>query len=245
MNKNLLILGGCGGIGRAVVAEALKRDYTLTVLDLPRSIEHHPLPENVSIIPVDATSETSLSTARSQVESQTGPIDGFVNLCGFMHELTPLVDTPTSVWDELIEGNLTSSYLSARCFAPMIRAGGSMVLASSGLGSVARPGYGPYAVSKAGIIMMTKLLATELAPDIRVNCVAPGAVDTGFLRGGTGRSDEKQTLRFDIEGMSSITPLGRIAQGDDVAGPILFFLSEDAKYVTGQTLHINGGSYMP
>ncbi len=245
MNKNLLILGGCGGIGRAVVTEALTRGYTLAVLDLPRSIENHPLPKEVTVIPVDAASESSLMEARLKVESQLGQIDGFVNLCGFMHELTPLVETPTRIWDELIEGNLTSSYLSAKCFAPQIKQGGSMVLTSSGLGSVARPGYGPYAVSKAGIMMMTKLLATELAPDIRVNCVAPGAVDTGFLRGGTGRSDEEQPLRFDIEEMNARTPLGRIAQGDDVAGPILFFLSEDAKYVTGQTLHINGGSYMP
>jgi len=92
---------------------------------------------------------------------------------------------------------------------------------------------------------MTRQMAIELAPDVRVNCVAPSAVDTSFLRGGTGRSNEDETVRLDLQAYASAIPLKRIAAPADVTGPILFLLSENAAYMTGQVLHVNGGAYMP
>ena len=78
-----------------------------------------------------------------------------------------------------------------------------------------------------------------------MNCVPPSAVDTAFLRGGTGRSDESRPPHLDIESYAKAIPMGRIAQPEDVAGPILFLLSNAAVYVTGQVLFVNGGLYMP
>ena len=87
-------------------------------------------------------------------------------------------------------------------------------------------------------------LALENAPGIRVNAVAPGAVDTAFLRGGTGRSHQDAPARLNPQSYGQFVPLGRIAQPQDVVGPILFLLSPAAAYMTGQTLYVNGGTFM-
>ena len=118
-------------------------------------------------------------------------------------------------------------------------------MTGSSLGHCARPGYGPYAISKAGIAALTRQLALELAPNVLVNCVAPSAVDTAFLRGGTGRSDENQNPRIDLVEYVKAVPLGRIAEPKDVSGPILFLLSDASRYITGHILHVNGGTFMP
>ena len=239
MSRVLVILGGCGGIGRELTRQAGAAGYQLILLDLAASIEQHQ-PEHPAF-GVDASDPASLRAALAHLPEA---IDGFVNLAGFMGENQPLLDTDETSWAEIISGNLDAVFYAARVIGPLVRAGGAMVLTSSGLGHFARPGYGPYAVSKAGISAMTRQFALEMAPDIRVNAVAPAAVDTAFLRGGTGRSDGKAAPRFDIDAYAASIPLGRIAAPQDIAAPMLFLLSDAAGYITGQTLHINGGSFM-
>ena len=245
MNTALVILGGCGGIGRSVTSGARDAGYDVVVLDLPRSLDAHPPPAGVAAYPVDATNSEQLAEAASAIRERHQNIRGFVNTSGFMADKAPIVETDSAAWNEVVSGNLTSAFLSARQFAPMIMAGGSLVLTGSGLGARARPDYGPYAVSKAGIAMLTKQLALELAPDVRANCVAPSAVNTAFLRGGTGRSNERADARVDTAAFAANVPLRRLAEPDDIAGPILFLLSDAAKYITGQVLYVNGGAYMP
>ncbi len=240
MNGVLAILGGCGGIGRVLVAEAVSAGYDVYVIDLPQSIEAHP--PDVPALPADATSEADLERAANTLPSD---LVGLVNLSGFMSDNRPVTETGSDTWDEVLTGNLTASYNAARVLHPKLGKGASLVMTGSGLGHFARPGYGPYAVAKAGIAALTRQLALELAPDIRVNCVAPSAVDTAFLRGGTGRSDEKAQTRLDLDAYARAIPLGRIAEPQDVTGPILFFLSDASRYMTGQVLHVNGGTYMP
>lgn len=241
MTKTLAILGGCGGIGRQLVADAQAAGWTPVVFDLPRSIEAHPL-GGIATHAVDASKADDIARAAALLE---GPIEGFVNLCGFVTGDGPLVDRSPEEWGEVITGNLTAAFFAARAFAPHVAKGGAMVQVGSGLGHYARPGYGPYGIAKAGIAQMTRQLALELAPDIRVNGVSPSAVDTAFLHGGTGRSDETDAPRVDINAYASVIPLQRVAVTQDVTGPILFLLSDQAAYMTGQTLHINGGAYMP
>ncbi|MGP1397190.1 MAG: SDR family NAD(P)-dependent oxidoreductase [Inquilinaceae bacterium] len=242
----LAVLGGCGGIGRGLVTEARARGLRVAVLDLEASIARHPPGPDVAAIAVDATDGARLADAATTVAGSLGGVDGFVNLSGFMADAAPLAETDPAVWTQVLEGNLTAAFLAARAMLPVLAAArGSMVLTGSGLGSYARPGYGPYAVAKAGIAMITKQLALEAAPSVRVNSVAPSAVDTAFLRGGTGRSDEDAATRLDIDAYAKAVPLGRIAEPRDVVGPILFLLSDDARYITGQTLHVNGGTLMP
>ena len=128
----------------------------------------------------------------------------------------------------------------------LLRAGsGAMVNVVSGLASHVRPNYGAYAASKAGLVNLTKTLALEAAPKVRVNAVGPAAVDTAFLRGGTGRSEENEPVSLDIKSYVQMTPLARMATPQDIVGPIMFLLGEDSKFMTGQTLWVNGGGYMP
>lgn len=238
MSTRLVILGGCGGIGRTLIDGATAQGWTPVVLDLRASIESHYV--EVEAYAVDATDAPSLKAAAGQI----GRIDGFVNLCGFMGPSEPIATQDQDTWTTMIDGNLTSAYHAAQAFAPRMNEDAAMVLTGSGLGHFARPGYGAYAVAKAGIAALTRQLALELAPHTRVNCVAPSAVDTAFLRGGTGRSDEQQAERLDRAAYAKTIPLGRIAAPDDITGPILFLLSDEAKYITGQVIHINGGTYM-
>jgi 3-oxoacyl-[acyl-carrier protein] reductase len=239
MSKVLAILGGCGGIGRQLVQDAARDGWEPVVLDLARSIEAHA--PTVRSVAVDAKDPVSLHDAADAL----GEIDSFVNLCGYASASEPVATQDTSVWDDLIAGNLGAAFHGAQAFAPRIAKGGAIVMTGSGLGHFARPGYNAYSVAKAGIAALTRQLALELAPDIRVNCVAPSAVDTAFLRGGTGRSDENEAERLDRAAYGASIPLGRIATPEDITGPILFLLSGSAAYITGQVIHINGGAFMP
>lgn len=92
---------------------------------------------------------------------------------------------------------------------------------------------------------MTKVFALENAPRVRFNAVAPGLVDTSFLRGGTGRSAEDKEAIVNLEAYSKATPMQRLALPDDVVGPIEFLLSPASSFMTGQVLWVNGGGYMP
>ena len=244
----LLVLGGCGGLGRSLVEHAIGAGWSVAIFDLESSIARHPPSDEARAFACDAANRESLKAAFEDLAQSFGGIDGFVNLAGFVGSSLPVVETDEADWRSIVDGNLHAAYLAATFAIPLLQQSGrspAMVLTASGLGAFARPGYGPYAASKAAIIMLTKQLALEAAPKVRVNCVAPSAVDTAFLRGGTGRSEENEPPRFDIDAYGRAVPLGRIAVPDDIAGPILFLLSEKAGYVTGQTMHVNGGAYMP
>ena len=241
MKKLLAILGGCGGIGRQLVADAQAAGFTPIVFDLPRSIDAHSI-DGVEMHPVDASDPDDMERAAACLSE---PLQGFVNLGGFVTGDEPLVARAPSEWNEVMSGNLNAAFFAARAFAPRIAKGGSIVQVGSGLGHFARPGYGPYAIAKAGIAAMTRQMAIEMAPDVRVNCVAPSAVDTAFLRGGTGRSNEDEDIRLDVDAYSAAIPLRRVAVPADVTGPVLFLLSDRAGYITGQVLHVNGGAFMP
>ncbi|WP_223426562.1 SDR family NAD(P)-dependent oxidoreductase [Tateyamaria pelophila] len=241
MKRNLAILGGAGGIGRALTLRAKTEGWRVTVLDLPASLAAHTVPDEVASVEIDISDPASVTSAFKTL----GPLDGFVNLAGFMSPHRALANTPLEVFDDVMTGNLRGAFLAAQAALPLlIQMRGAMVNVASGLGAHARPGFGPYAAAKAGMISLTKTLALEAAPHVRVNAVGPSAVDTAFLRGGEGRA-RNDTLPIDLNAMATATPLGRIATTDDVVGPILFLLGADSAFMTGQVLWINGGGYMP
>ena len=241
--KRIALLGGAGGIGRALAARAAGDGWAVTVLDLPRSLDRHPPAAGIRAIPVDLTDEAGVASAFGDL----GASDAFVNLAGFMTGLRPLEETTAAEFDEVMTGNFRGAYLAAQAALPCLRAagGGAMVNVVSGLAANVRPGYGLYGANKAAMVHLTKTLALEAAPDIRVNAVGPAAVDTAFLRGGTGRSDENAPGTLDVEAYSRMTPLGRLAQPEDIVGPIMFLVGADSGFMTGQVLWVNGGGYMP
>ena len=122
----------------------------------------------------------------------------------------------------------------------------SVVLISSTFGHrVVFSGYAHYASAKAGVVALGKALASESSPSIRVNVVSPGVFNTAFLQGGTGREKLKGSEGVDSSKYHSLVPLGRIGEPDEMAGPILFLLGPAASYITGQVLHVNGGTWAP
>ncbi|SDG01491.1 SDR family NAD(P)-dependent oxidoreductase [Alloyangia pacifica] len=242
--RTIAVLGGAGGIGRALVSLLAAQGDRVIVLDLPASLERHPVGD--AQIALDATDEASVTAGMETLACLCpGGLQGFVHLAGWNSEIRPLAETPAAYFDEIVEGNLRSVFLATKAAAPLLAESGSMVLCSSGLGRFIRPGFGPYGASKAAVIALMQTFALELAPRVRVNAVGPGAVDTAFLRGGTGRSDESGPNVLDLERHRAGTPLGRVAEPLDIAGPIRFLLGEDAGFITGQVLWVNGGIYMP
>lgn len=241
MSGRMLVLGGAGGIGRCLVRMARERDWQVVVADLDTSLACHPVPDGVVACDFALADPNGLDRALGAAGDE---LDAFVNLAGFAAPSALLCDVDDQGWDEVISGNLGTAFRAARAVAPRLREGGAMVNTGSGLGSHARPGYGAYAVAKAGIAALTRQMAIEMSPNIRVNCVAPAAVDTAFLTGGTGLGDESAPPRLNREAYAAANPMRRLAAPEDVAGPILFLTSPDSAYITGQTLHVNGGAYM-
>ncbi len=245
--RRLAVLGGCGGVGRCLVEEAIAQGVDVVVMDLESSLERYPVPSGVSSFAVDATNPLSLRKAFSGIERNWGSMDGFVNLCGFVSETRPLSEFDYAEWQTTIAGNLTAAFLAANLAIPLLSkgSGGSLVNTTSGLAANTRPGFGAYAAAKAGVNSLTKTLALEHAPTVRVNSVAPGAIRTAFLEGGTGRTNDFSKPLVDIDAMAAATPMQRVAEPKDVVDPIMFLLSDASLYITGQILWINGGGYRP
>lgn len=252
----IVLTGGCGGIGRRFVEVAHGLGLRLAVIDLPDAIKRHPAPEGVIAIPYDARKDKAATQAFARLAKHWGgTIDAFVHLPGYMTRQVNLDELEPSEFDEGIAVNLRSAYLALKEALPLLRAngGGAVLLVASGLATLVEKGTATYSAAKAGIVALTKGLAKENAPAIRVNCIAPAAVDTEFLRGGTGRggddpkraSAKKQMVKdMGMARMLATIPLGRIAVVDDVIGPMLFLLGPGARFMTGQTMYINGGRLM-
>ncbi len=239
--SRMVVVGGCGGIGRAVVNASLSAGLSVAVLDLAASIQKHHVPQGVQALAVDASSEESVAAAFSKLDG----IDCLINLCGYKVENKPVAELSTAQWDDAMSGNLRSAFLVSQQAVRLMKTGSSIVHVSSGLGVYGGATYGPYAAAKAGINALAKTLARECAPHIRVNVVAPSYVETAFGKGGTGRSDENQVETLDRDNYIRGIPLARLGKPEDIVGPILFLAGPASRYITGQILHVNGGSFMP
>ena len=242
--SRVVVVGGCGGMGRAFVAAALEARLQIAVLDLPRSLAEHPVPDGVQAVACDATDEQSVAAAFAAVADRWPAVDAAVNLVGFTTTRLPVEELPTAVWDEVTAGSLRSAYLVSRAAIPLLRRGEqpALVHTSSTFGvAVRHAGYAPYAAAKAAVINLVRALAVECGPDIRVNALAPGLTDTQFIRGGTGR--EQRATQLDSAAIGAALPLRRIAEATDMVGPLMFLIGPASGYVTAQTLHVNGGMW--
>lgn len=252
VGSRMLVAGGCGGIGVELVAQAIAHGIEAIVLDLPASMTPERRVTGAHYIGFDARSESSITAAVDALREHWDRVDTFVFLCGYpILPRRPLAEVTLPEWNALMSVNLTSAYLLSRGLLPLLRASASasIVTVASSLGYQVMPGMGAYAASKGGLVSLTKALAMECAPQVRVNAVAPGAVETDFLAGGTGREAEAKGGRAWFDAMAdkyvSTIPLGRVAQPSDVTGPIFFLAGAGAAYMTGQVLHLNGGRLTP
>jgi 3-oxoacyl-[acyl-carrier protein] reductase len=151
----------------------------------------------------------------------------------------PLAGMTDAQWTSTRSANLDSVMYVCRAAIPQLAEGGAIVLVSSTAGQRGEAFHADYAATKGAVIALTKGLAVELAPKIRVNCVAPGWVDTEMAEpayqrdGGRGKREVEQSI-----------PLKRVASAEDVAGPIVFLCSALARHITGEILNVNGGSVL-
>ncbi len=171
-----------------------------------------------------------------QTMERFGRLDIWVNNVGGSDEKTTrtLIDTPDEIFRSQLELNLTSAFQGCKAAAKRMGPGGSIVNISSGAGMRGSPFTGPYAAAKAGMNNLTETLALELAPDIRVNTVAPGPVATEAFSEVLGTDGQHEAIAAGI-------PLGRIGRPDDIAGAVLYLVSDAASWVTGQLILVAGG----
>lgn len=171
------------------------------------------------------------------VRDALGGLDIFVANAGIWPaEPVPLATMSGDRWQQTLSANLDSVFLSTRAALGLLRPGGSIVLVSSTAGQRGEADHADYAASKGALIALTKSLAIECAPDITVNCVAPGWIDTEMAR--PALTDGAR------ERIADAIPLRRIASAEDVAGPIVFLCSPLARHITGEILNVNGGAVL-
>ena len=246
----ILVAGGCGGIGRAVVAACRAIGLKTSVLDLPVSIERHPPADGALVLPADATDPEAVGRALKRLDSAWDGLDALVFLVGYaIMPPTPIEALTPAQWNELMAANLRSAFLLSQAALPALRRGRdpALVTVASNMAFNPQRGFGAYAATKGGLISFTKAFAIEHAPQIRANVVAPSAIDTAFMRGGTQRDDPADDSWYKalLPRYVPMIPLGRVAEVADVIGPILFLAGPASRYMTGQVLHVNGGRAMP
>lgn len=232
-----VVTGGADGLGRGTAERLLHGSYRVAVLDVddaPALVEAHP--DTCSTYVGDVSDRSFVESVAADIASTWGRVDALVNNAGIFPR-TAALDLADSDWARVLNVNLWGTFLCAQVFAPaMFEGGGAMVNTASGQAFRPRPNSAAYAASKGGIVSLTRSLAIEWAPHIRVNCVVPGIADTAMPR--LGRSEES------FQSAGAEIPLGRVGQPSDIASAVAFLVSDDAAYVTGQTLAVNGGSIL-
>ena len=245
-DKVAIVTGGSRGIGRATALRLAEAGAHVIVNYLERENEAAQVVAGVRELGVEAFAIQGdvgrSDDAAELVEIAThgfGRLDLLVANAGIW-EGAPVEEMPDEVWDRVLDANLRGTWTTCRAAVPAMKessSGGSIVIVSSTAGQRGEAGYSNYAASKGGQISFAKSLAVELAPKIRVNCVAPGWVDTEMNAEVFGRNG------FRDEAASAI-PLRRIATADDVALSIVFLASDWARHISGEVLNVNGGAVL-
>jgi 3-oxoacyl-[acyl-carrier protein] reductase len=241
-----IVTGGSRGIGRATVVRLAEAGAHVVVNYLTHDREADLAVRaardlGVEALPVQADVSRGDAAERliDAALEHFGQLDVLVANAGIW-EGSPVEEMPEELWDRVLDSNLRGTFTCCRAVVPCMKARsrGSIVIVSSTAGQRGEAGYSNYAASKGGQISFAKSLATELAPHIRVNCVAPGWVDTEmndpvFHRNNGFKRHVEEAI-----------PLRRIATPDDVALAIAFLASDWSRHITGEVLNLNGGSVL-
>ena len=238
-----LVTGASQGIGRAVAMELAKAGATVVLA--ARNVEKLEAVKaeivaaggKAESFALDVSSEESIKAVGKAVIAQTGPVHILVNNAGVTRDGLAM-RMKLADWNEVLTTNLTGAFLLTQAVLPaMLRERwGRIVNITSVVGETGQAGQANYAASKAGLIGLTKSLARELASRaITVNAVAPGYIETAMT---AVLNDEQKNA------MLGVVPLGRPGSDADIAAAVRFLASEEAGYITGHTLDVNGGLYM-
>jgi 2-hydroxycyclohexanecarboxyl-CoA dehydrogenase len=242
-DRTIVLTGGASGIGRATALLLAREGAHVLVGDLDRAGGEKVASEagaaglKLDYLPLDLGDPASVAGFASAVHAQVGRVDGLVNAAGW-DRIEPFLQNPPEMVDQVLSINLAGPLRLTRALLdPMVAAmEGKIVNISSDAGRVGSTGETIYAAAKGGIIAFTKSLARELARyRINVNCVCPGPTDTPLFN----RQPERMR-----EALTRAIPFRRIAQPEEIAEAVMFFLGRRSDYITGQVLSVSGGLTM-
>jgi len=242
VDKVFVVTGGSRGIGLTITRLLLEQGARVVICGrkeegLSAATASLDAGERLLAIPAHVAKVEDVDNLMDRTIQEFGRLDGLINNVG-MNIVTTVVDVDPSLWQKIIDTNLNGVFLCSRKAGQLMREQkyGKIVNISSLAASRSAPAMGIYGIAKAGIEMMTKVLAQELALfNIQVNAVAPGMVRTGFSEPFWSNEDFYQLIVKTI-------PMGRIAEPEDVAHPVLFLCSDGAGFITGQVIGVDGGA---
>jgi len=238
--KTALVTGASGGIGGAIATALHGAGATVALSGTrvdPLEALAASLGERAHVVPCNLSDREAVKALPKAAIDAMGGLDILVNNAGVTKD-NLFMRLKDEEWDQVLEINLTSTMMLMRAvMRPMMKArGGRIINISSIVGVTGNPGQANYAASKAGVIGMGKSVAQEVASrGITVNAIAPGFITTAMT---DVLTDEQKS------GLLSGVPMGRMGTSDEIAAAALYLASEEAGYVTGQTLHVNGGMAM-
>jgi NAD(P)-dependent dehydrogenase (short-subunit alcohol dehydrogenase family) len=238
--KIAVVTGGGSGIGRAIAERLTKDGITVAVLDLdPDAADEVAGAIGGLGVGVDVSDRSAVEAAVGRVRDELGPVTVLVNNAGVPY-FGRFLDVTLEAWEKVLTVNLTGTFHVTQVVLPdMVEAGwGRIVNISSSSAQGGQQLMAPYVSSKAGMIGLTKSLALEFGPKgITVNTIPPGFIDTPMLRD----SESKGLLGGSVEDNAAKTPVRRAGTAEDIAAAAAFLVSDDAGYVTGQVIGVNGG----
>lgn len=238
--KRALVTGASGGLGGAIARTLHSQGASValsgTRLPALEAVAAE-LGERAFVLPCDLADKASVEALVPAAEAALGGLDILVNNAGVTRD-NLFMRMKDEEWDHVIAVDLTAAFRLARaCLKGMMRRRhGRIIGITSVVGVIGNPGQGNYAAAKAGMIGMSKALAAEVASrNITVNCVAPGFMTSAM----TDALNEKQR-----ESLLATVPMGRLGAAADVGAAVAYLASDEAAYITGQTIHVNGGMAM-
>jgi len=238
--KSALVTGASGGIGSDIARSLHAQGATVTLSGTRKEALDAlaaELGDRTHVLPCNLSDGEAVDALPKQAEEAMGGLDILINNAGLTRD-NIFMRMKDEEWDEVIRVNLTAAFRLSRASlrGMMKRRWGRIIGITSVVGVTGNPGQGNYAASKAGMIGMTKALAQEVASrNITVNCIAPGMI----------RSAMTDALNEDQRGRILATiPAGRLGEAPEIAAAAVYLSSDEAAYVTGQTLHVNGGMAM-
>ena len=238
-NKKILVTGATGGIGGAIVKKLNSLNANIMAsgtndLKLNRLVNEFP---KINVIKFDISQHFKIEEFIEEVSKTLGGLDVLINNAGITMDNLSL-RMKSEEWEKVISLNLTSSfYLSKFAIKKMLKNKfGRIVNITSIVGHTGNLGQSNYSASKAGLIAMSKSLAIEYArKNITINCVSPGFIETNMT--------DKIKENYKQELLSRI-PMNKLGTGEDVSNTVAFLSSDSSSYITGETIHVNGGMYM-
>jgi dehydrogenase/reductase SDR family protein 4 len=241
--RNAVVTGGTRGIGLAIAQGFLEAGANVTICSRKRESVDSALAElqrfsgSVQGVAAHVGKTADLERLVSTAEEHFGPISILVNNAGTNPYYGPIIDSEELAWDKTMDVNLKAPYLLSQLVGRkmMAAAGGSIINIASVAGQTASPNQGIYSITKAGVIMLTRVMARELgAHGIRVNCICPGVIKTKLSEAlWADPKAEKQ--------MASMKALGRVGTTDELMGAAIYLASDASSFTTGATLNIDGG----